>query len=384
MESYKQLFHNNPYQDPKTKLPIKIGDAKYLKLVEKYGTPKIKSPKSGYKIAIGKGEYNKLIKEGYDLTVKKVKSPKTQKLLTVGGKQYNQLYKEGYYQQLSGNADTDRLILLELKAKELKQPMNKYINSLLTENFWCLWLNKHYHIMVKNCKYIAMHIDEDLDVDLNFTIALKKNYLPVVQFYLENDMINNYSLSPIFMASKNGNLEIVKYLLTYETIVENKDELNDSLLKAIRRNDVNIVNVLIQYLDEDYLSEALEPAIKNENVEIIKLLVEAGADPAAGLLRAVFEDNMIIFKLLLSYDLKIKEDLIITLLAYRAYDYLKIIMLDERNPFVEKLKYQYHLFYSNVINALDQRDYDELDNLFQPYLTASFYELRHRYGRILK
>ena len=356
MESYKQLFHNNPYQDPKTKLPIKIGDAKYLKLVEKYGTPKIKSPKSGYKIAIGKGEYNKLIKEGYDLTVKKVKSPKTQKLLTVGGKQYNQLYKEGYYQQLSGNADTDRLILLELKAKELKQPMNKYISSLLTEDFWCLWLNKRYHINYnKNCKYIAMHIDEDLDVDLNFTIALKKNYLPVVQFYLENDMINNYPLSPIFMASKNGNLEIVKYLLTYETIIENKDELYDSLLKAIRRNDVNIVNVLIQYLDEDYLSEALEPA--------------------------VIDGSMTIFKLLLSSDLKIKEDLIIILLAYRFYDYLKILMLDERNPFVEKLKYQYYLFYSNVINALDQRDYDELDNLFQPYLTASFYELRCRYGR---
>ena len=55
-------------------------------------------------------------------------------------------------------------------------------------------------------------------------------------------------------------------------------------------------------------------------------------------------------------------------------------MMDERNPFIKKLKYNYHLFYSQVMNALERKDYDQVDRLFKPYLTASFYELRNRYG----
>lgn len=61
-----EQFRHNPNIDPKTGQEIQIGSPVYQKLVKKYGEPyKIKSPKSNKLISIGKGEYNKLIKDGY-------------------------------------------------------------------------------------------------------------------------------------------------------------------------------------------------------------------------------------------------------------------------------------------------------------------------------
>ena len=62
----KKQFYMKPNQDPKTGQKITVGDATYNTLVYKYGEPpKITSPKTNAKIAINKGEYKKLIKEGY-------------------------------------------------------------------------------------------------------------------------------------------------------------------------------------------------------------------------------------------------------------------------------------------------------------------------------
>lgn len=66
MASRKQRFLQNPTINPKTNQIIKIGDESYHKLAKKYGYPKIKSPITQSKIAIGKGTYYKLIKEGMD------------------------------------------------------------------------------------------------------------------------------------------------------------------------------------------------------------------------------------------------------------------------------------------------------------------------------
>lgn len=65
MESTKSKFLTNPNKNPKTGEDMKIGGKKYKKLEEKYGVPKIKSPKTQKKIGVNKGEYKKLIKEGY-------------------------------------------------------------------------------------------------------------------------------------------------------------------------------------------------------------------------------------------------------------------------------------------------------------------------------
>jgi alpha-tubulin suppressor-like RCC1 family protein len=65
METPKQLFHKYPTRDPKNGKEIEIGSTRYNRLVEKYGSPKIKSPKSHYKITVGKKAYYTLIENGY-------------------------------------------------------------------------------------------------------------------------------------------------------------------------------------------------------------------------------------------------------------------------------------------------------------------------------
>jgi hypothetical protein len=65
MESYKDMFHKNPRQDPITGKKIKICSEAYKYLVNEYGEPKIRSPKTNYLITVGKNTYNKLLKEGY-------------------------------------------------------------------------------------------------------------------------------------------------------------------------------------------------------------------------------------------------------------------------------------------------------------------------------
>jgi hypothetical protein len=59
------LFKKYPDRDPQTKKSIEIGGDQYKKLVKQYGTPKIKSPKSGRKIGVNRSEYKNLLKEGY-------------------------------------------------------------------------------------------------------------------------------------------------------------------------------------------------------------------------------------------------------------------------------------------------------------------------------
>src|SRR5437764_8299535 len=61
----KQSFYKYPNRDPKSNIPMEIGGETYTKYVEKYGDPRIKSPKTGRKIKVNKTEYKNLLKEGY-------------------------------------------------------------------------------------------------------------------------------------------------------------------------------------------------------------------------------------------------------------------------------------------------------------------------------
>ncbi len=64
--SKKQKFYIHPNKDPRNDKIIVIGDPVYKELVYLYGEPsKIVSPKTKSKIGVNKGEYKKLIKEGY-------------------------------------------------------------------------------------------------------------------------------------------------------------------------------------------------------------------------------------------------------------------------------------------------------------------------------
>lgn len=60
-----EAFHSNPTRHPSTNKKITIGSEDYIKLTDKYGDVKITSFKTGRKIALGKGQYKQLLKDGY-------------------------------------------------------------------------------------------------------------------------------------------------------------------------------------------------------------------------------------------------------------------------------------------------------------------------------
>ena len=104
METPKQKFQANPTQNPITGEVVTIGGCKYKKLTDDYGDVKIISPKTNSKINVGKGEYKKLLKEGYTQEellalipkIEYIQSPVSQKWLAKDGKTYNKLKTTGF------------------------------------------------------------------------------------------------------------------------------------------------------------------------------------------------------------------------------------------------------------------------------------------------
>ena len=120
METPLELFYKYPNKDPYTNLPIVINSSDYFNLVSQYGYPKIISPISGYKISVGKSQYNKLISSGYNekellssSSVQKIKSPKTGSLINKNGATYKQLISLGYFNNQNPTLP-DEIILNEL------------------------------------------------------------------------------------------------------------------------------------------------------------------------------------------------------------------------------------------------------------------------------
>lgn len=134
METDKQLFHKNPNINPETGKHIKIGGQTYNKLTSKYGIPKIKSPKTGQPIAVGKIAYKKLINQGYT----------EQQLLTP------------YYENLKSKEPPTNIPLLYEHSDilfniMLNSPIDTIKSICLTQkdNQWCYnnfyWIEKFKH-----------------------------------------------------------------------------------------------------------------------------------------------------------------------------------------------------------------------------------------------
>lgn len=131
MESKKQLFYKYPNINPNTNKPIVIGSNEYLKLVKKYGEPKIKSPKTGYKISVGKGTYNKLLNEGY--TEKELLNPNVVESIQTTITLPDEIILE---EILMKNSVKDVLKICKL---------NKHYNKICqNDKFWEKIYNKYY------------------------------------------------------------------------------------------------------------------------------------------------------------------------------------------------------------------------------------------------
>ena len=125
-----EQFRKQPNIDPISKNEIVIGGKEYNKLVKTYGEPnKIISPKTGRKIAVNKGEYKKLIKEGYTnqqlfpIVIDKDKINKTSKtepsIVDSPKVDINDII-----QQLINNGNLKELHHLSLTNKEISQQLS--------------------------------------------------------------------------------------------------------------------------------------------------------------------------------------------------------------------------------------------------------------------
>lgn len=293
---------------------------------------KVKSPKSGYLITVGGKTYNKLEKEGY-FGNKKVKSPKSGRYIKTSGKTYDNLYSEGFFKSLTGIDEIDQQILLNLSLDDIKNIPNKHLNNLITNDFWCQWLDRHYNINEKHhCKDIAKALSLE-DVNQIYEFALKNGHVGLVKYLLDHKLVNTleykipyYTLEPLWTAIKYNHLEVVKLLLAYYP----KEDLQDGVISALF-NSVDNITILTYLLktyqyDKDVLSEALSDVTRNKNMNIMQLLVSYGADPSNSVISAIHSNDIDILNYILSLNPKIPNDAISIALGLRKYEMLKLIL----------------------------------------------------------
>jgi ankyrin repeat protein len=127
----------------------------------------------------------------------------------------------------------------------------------------------------------------DINVFYANGIAIEKNQLDVVKYFLDNNFIdvnyeNNRSL--LSFAADRGNIDAVNLLLQYGAHTRNDDvhitdEENDTIIKgASRFGYYEVVERLVETgVSQNALDTALIQATDRGNFDIVKLLVENGA-----------------------------------------------------------------------------------------------------------
>jgi hypothetical protein len=381
MESYQRLFLKNPSINPKTGEKIEIGSKTYLKLVKKYGVPKIKSPKTGYKISVGKGEYNKLLKQGYTddslLIKQKIKSPVSHKSISINGKTYNQLNNMGYFKHLTGNKDTDTVLLLQLEMEDLKNMMinKETIKILNSGSFWCQWLDKHDIHAHENCQYIAKHIDFNLTEMENYMNAVEKGYLPIVKYYhhkidYTNYIIETYDLqmtyNPLLVAVMYNHKDIIQYLLSFEN---NDNVIYNCLYQAIKKNYNDTAILLLPFInDTDDINELFKHCIEYNNIEMMKILLDRGADSAQGISSSIYYNNLDILIYLLPFS-SVSIEHLLKALAYKNYTMLELLL--PKSPLSDEIK-------KDMTYFIKKKRFNNLENIMHSYLDALYYEQKYR------
>ena len=114
---------------------------------------------------------------------------------------------------------------------------------------------------------------ESIDAKLNVLLKdLRKEIKEAIERTTRRDYFATELLND---ASKDGNLEVVKYLLEKRQDYFNNEDIDIALYKAIYSDNVNVVKYLnekgtkMKYFDDIY---------EVENKDIIKYLIETGAE----------------------------------------------------------------------------------------------------------
>jgi hypothetical protein len=209
---------------------------------------KIRSPKTGRPITVGKGEYNKLLASGYTvddlnkfiITQEKIKSPKTGKMITIGGVAYNKLINEGYI-------NTTNI--------ETTLPEEAMVNLILTTYPYDLIelykTNKSYHRLL-NSQYVLNSLYDKHDI-------YKPNILSFQNFiyqYMEKEMSSLYFKKPLYIENQ---------IYTSFTIIS--DYWKNYKIKIYEFEKYHLggkFHIAWQYLDRHGYGEEIENAFMNK------------------------------------------------------------------------------------------------------------------------
>lgn len=184
-----EQFKKEPYKNPVTVAQVEIGSKEYENLVKKYGQPyKIKSPKTGRKINIGRGEYTKLKNDGYtdeqllNITNFKTLPPELQSII------------------LSENVDVleKTPILTREMIKIVKQP---YLSEICTKPI--------------SKKEIELYVNK---------------YMPEHIYYFSHENIRILHLTAMKFTLKDVNLPEYTYSVSWELVEEEENILTYQII----------------------------------------------------------------------------------------------------------------------------------------------------------
>ncbi|MCK9544929.1 MAG: ankyrin repeat domain-containing protein [Novosphingobium sp.] len=119
-----------------------------------------------------------------------------------------------------------------------------------------------------------------------FTLAAYNGYIDIVKSILlisKNAIKNNQLILALISAIKNGQIEIVKFLVHIysKNKSPNCKEMSLVFLQAIELGDIDIIELLIENNFGDIRCNSysfLYKAIENNNIHIVKLLIDNGAN----------------------------------------------------------------------------------------------------------
>jgi len=194
--------------------------------------------------------------------------------------------------------DLDTLVLLELSYEEIQSlVINKHIQAILNNNFWCLWLNKKHINANKNCKHIAKHMTPDMNV--NYLTALQNDDVIMIKMLYDNHLYEPNE--PVCMGYEE---------YEYDEEPTNECVYEDPLMIAIDNDHVALTQYLLTFpIDQDVLDSALFSIINqyHSNYKFVQVLVDAGAIPTSpGYDTAVYKNNVESVRILLK-NFKIKK-----------------------------------------------------------------------------
>lgn len=234
------------------------------------------------------------------LTVKKKESKATKKSIYPPTLSCSSSINLGFSQ----NKDVDRLILQKLTDEDLFNTLlvNKYANSLASEDFWRnramskgidiykktdenwkqFYLRSVYYIAKMKEKYNFEYTGGDF----------KKQYYHLRNYPGKDDLL--------YYMAKNGELSLVKHAIKNGAKIHSRED--GALRVASTYGHLNVVKYLLDHKADihAYEDEPLRKASENGDLELVKYLVDHGASiwPSRAFLSAASKGHLDIVKYL--------------------------------------------------------------------------------------